>query len=145
MWWRYVTYAISSAAGDYVDAAYKWATQIEEKASFSFEDLFDAGAHPRLDAIIATAALELVKNHPELSREVSLRAQSMSKEGKRFKGRQILPIIFEHYELDQSQGFTFSFTDLLAVNLKNDKQIFSLEKISSGLERDTDVSRRACR
>ena len=128
MWWRYVTYAISSAAGDYVDAAYKWATQIEEKASFSFEDLFDAGAHPRLDAIIATAALELVKNHPELSREVNLRAQSISKEGKRLRGRQILRIIFEHYELDQSQGFTFSFTDLLAVNLKNDKQILTLQR-----------------
>ena len=100
----------------------------QEKASFSFEDLFDAGAHPRLDAIIATAALELVKNHPELSREVNLRAQSISKEGKRLRGRQILRIIFEHYELDQSQGFTFSFTDLLFVNLKNDKQIFSLQR-----------------
>ena len=61
------------------------------------------------------------KAHGELGREITQKIEEYAKQGKMFRGRQALFMVYQAMKVSEQAGALFDITDLMAVRLNGDK------------------------
>ena len=74
----------------------------------TFEALGDSGSFQTLDCKIAAAAWGSFKDKGTLKQKVSAREEEMEKRGASLTGRQILRLMYEHFDTDSAAGALLS-------------------------------------
>lgn len=117
--WRLLLKEAVGNACSKPDLAFQWIHEVEQAKCW--EDLADPGLFHILDAKLSTALSKIVSG--EFKRQVMLKKEQASQEGKMIKGRQILWLIYEQYKLNVIDGNHLNLTDLYAVQLHGDNVV----------------------
>ena len=107
---------VASASG-IPELGFKWIFAVE-KANQTFEKLADSKAFPSLDAKLASALSRITTG--ELARPVNVQKEKLASKGTPMKGRQALLLLYQHFQIGETEGSLLSLQDLLDVRLTND-------------------------
>ena len=106
---------VASASSD-PDAAFKWICAVDSAARWG--DLSDSGKFATLNSKVSAS---LGRNlNGDLGRKVNVLEEKATLEGKMLKGRQTLWIIYESYNISDTEGAILEFRDLLNNHVKNE-------------------------
>ena len=115
--WKQNMYEDTCSASGRPDECFIFLRKIEEPG-VTFESLADSGEFSSLDAKIAKACANILKND-DLKRKVNQKKEEAKMMNRLLNGRQTLHMIFEWYKLVEEDGCIFDFTHLTAVRMKD--------------------------
>ena len=95
------------AAAAEIEAAFEWITGVHIAADPN--TLADPGRFPSLDMKLSIAVTEAARSNTELFKEILLTKETLAKEKKLFRGRQILLLVMQRYRTSTTQGHIFEF------------------------------------
>ena len=105
---------VTSRSGD-PDAGFDWIIAVKSK---TFDQLADVEGRALLDQELASALTRAQTG--ELGRRIANMEEKLMHDGKRLRGRQMLHMVYEYYNMDEGAGAMYDVEDLFAVELKGD-------------------------
>ena len=120
VWMAKVATTLTEASVYYDQAEVAWQMKVTTPG-ITFEALADCG-EPRfhgLDTMLATSLQAIVKTG-ELGRSLNKRSANALRDGKLIAGRQIVYMIVDHFQLNDSMSMAYSITDITAIKWKGD-------------------------
>ena len=99
------------------DEAFEWIMAVED-ASVSYEDLGEKSAFPSIAAKLAGAIQTVSKGHIE--KILATSSTEAARQKQRLAGRQLLPLIYNQYAVDEEGGRLFELEDLMALTYPGD-------------------------
>ena len=120
-WKLNVRHACSSACKQ-PEKAVRWLNRVDER---KFEELKTSGKiWKSVDMRLAAALQSHAKG--QLGRKINAASEKAFNENSVLKGRQMLKIIYDHFETDEAYGHINDITDLMSMRMKDPKNINQL-------------------
>jgi hypothetical protein len=104
---------VAGASGD-PDNGFKWITEVEGQGA-NLAHLYESAPFHTLDAKLAASLTKIMTG--EFARQIYILMEESASRGKFLKGRQILLLLYQHYQISEVDGQMLDFQDLLAVHM----------------------------
>lgn len=95
------------------DEGSRWSLDVDKK---SYTEFSNSGSFPNLVSVLAAASSSAMMG--ELGRDISLKKGQAVRKEQDLKGRQLLPLLYNHYRLSGTDGAIFEFQDPLNIEMK---------------------------
>ncbi len=84
-------------------------------AGANLAHLYESAPFPTLDAKLGASLTKIMTG--EFARQIHILMEESASKGKFLKGRQILLLLYQHYQISEVDGQMLDFQDLLAVHM----------------------------
>ena len=119
--WRAALRQEVAACSSDPDKALNWIMEVE-RIDASFDNLVKSGLFRTLDTKLASA-LAKVCSHGLIGQEINTKSEEAAKNNVLLRGRQILLMIYQHYQLGETQGALLGLKHINAVRFRSEAHL----------------------